>query len=115
MREIIEGDYELYDINHTHHIDKRIKMRTGLPKKAHVNFLKRVLTEGLTLEDVQSKSSLCNYLKSITRDGCSLIIYNKYIVVFSKCWVGITLLHLPKEYHKIIDILKQRKKEVNLQ
>lgn len=98
--------------NQTHHLDKRIKQRTGLPKKSHPNFLKRVVNFGLRVEDVKCKSKIYNYLKSITKEGYYIVVYNIYIVVFTNSGVGITILYLPKEYHRIADDISHKRNEV---
>jgi len=109
--EILKGvaNDEIADVNKTYHLDKRIKKRTGLPRRSHANFLKRAIVHGLRINDTKSKSKLYTYLKSITQTNNYLIVYDRYIVMFAFDDVGITLLNLPKEYHRIVELLYERK------
>jgi len=89
------------------HLAKRIKERTGLPKRSHAHFLRKVREKGLTIESLKKIPTLYNYVKSISRDGYTLIVYNLYVVVISNTGIGITILNIPKEYH---ELLKKDKK-----
>ncbi|MDF2805030.1 MAG: hypothetical protein K0S61_4935 [Anaerocolumna sp.] len=83
-------------------MSKRIKQRTGLPKRAHIKFIKRFFQKGLDVSQTKIRNlNLYYYLKGISRDGYVLKILGIYILVASDNGIGITLLKIPKEYQKI--------------
>jgi hypothetical protein len=96
----------------TRHLNKRIKERTGLPKKAHKSFLKRILKSGLKVADVKSKSILYYYVMGLIKKGYDIIIYNPYLLIVSNdTGMGITILNLPKEYQKIVLSINKKRGE----
>ena len=94
----------------TKHFSKRLKDRMGLSKKLSEQYFQKALEEGLYLDDFKDYNYFYNYLKALPYDkNYSLVIYNRYIIIYTKDNVAITLLNIPKCYCDIADNIKLKK------
>ena len=87
--------------NVTHHANKRMRERVGIPKRAIDRYAENALDNGLTHADC--KGSLKRYIDSLyfrNHDANNIRIYNGNVYIFHDD-VLITVLKLPKKYRKV--------------
>lgn len=100
------------------HFKDRAKKRIGLSKNASSKFLNKAEANGFRLEDTKKCKILHKYLSGLIIDEnvYNVILYNRYVILYRKATeVSITVLHLPVEYHKYEDRLKEKGKCQNEQ
>lgn len=100
----------------TRHATQRIKERLGLNKRSVEKLTNRALAEGINACDLMNSSlkfflfSQLNYL--LDKGKCKIIVYNYNVFIFevydAKDDILITVLNLPKEYHREVDKLKRK-------
>ena len=100
-------------IKRSDHIVKRLTKRAKIKHGSQDKFLNKALTNGITYENT-TNNTIKDYIASITRKDCYAVIYQKYVIIFSKKNnVGITILNLPKQYWKIVDGINAKKEVKN--
>lgn len=83
----------------------------GISKRKAKEYLNKAQLDGIFLDDTINYKYLHRYLyKHIDNDEYDLILYNRFIIIYSKLTlVGVTLLYLPNKYHKYEDLIKKNR------
>lgn len=101
-------------VSTTVHFEKRLKDRANIKKRSSLKFINRAFENGLRIQDVKHCSKLFSYMKDNVREGYYGIIYSMYLLIVSEeTDIGITVLYLPREYHKLVSAILAKKKGEN--
>ena len=98
------------EIHISKHGLKRIKSRCGFNKSTAMRMAEGAMLEGIHFR--KTKGALSAHLMGLfsryNGQANNIKVYNRYVYLFKRNYL-ITVLHLPKEYHKIVDKLKEEK------